>query len=188
MSIVTIVWLVKVFGNILAKYLIAWPLTPIIVLFVKRDGELPNWLYWFTTPDNPKLEEYGWIHESRPFLNESNRFKRYVNRCFWLWRNSLYGFNESVIGVELGIGREKLITVGDSTVGNLTGVQGIVKRKLYRNGTLIAWQWYWIKQLPFWKRKCIRVNLGYKLWSYGNPKYPVAHAVLSPWINKFNDS
>ena len=172
--------------NLPLKYFVAWPLTPFIVLCVNKDGELPNWLFWFTTHDNLKLQDDGWIKESRPFLNESNRFKRYINRCFWLWRNSLYGFNHSVLSLESGIGVEKLITKGDDNVGNgPAGHSGLVRRYLYRNGDLIAFQWYYVKQLKHLPRKCIRINLGWKLWAWKQGESNRMHVTLSGWLHKF---
>lgn len=164
--------------------MVAWPLTPIVVLFAKKDGWLPNWLYWFQTHDNSLDGDGGWITESRPFLRETSRLKRYVNRCFWLWRNSLYGFNESVLSVETGYGLEKLVTKGNPAVSNHPlGVPGAVKRELYRNGRLIAWQWYYIKPLFFYKKKCLRINLGWKIWDY-KPGIK-QHMATSIGFNKF---
>jgi|CXWL01.1.fsa_nt_gi hypothetical protein len=186
MIILVIKWLFLVSFNVLLKYFVAWPLTPVIVLFVNKSGELPVWLFWFTTPDNPKLQDYGWIRESRPYLHERNGYQRYVNRCFWLWRNSLYGFNESVLSIKFDADNESLVTVGNANVGNGPGgISGTVKRYLYSHGKIKAWQWYFIKQLPFCKSKCIRINLGYKLWSWGDPAYKSGHAALVCWVNKF---
>lgn len=173
-------WFILSISNLFLKYFIAWPLTPIICLFVKTDNSLPYWLYWFTTPDNPYLKDIGWITESRPFLNENNIFKRYINNCFWLWRNSLYGLNESLFSVKFRNGIIKV--VGDDNVSNGPGGKpGLVKRYYYDNNKLIAWQWYYIKKIS--SKKCLRINLGWKLFSYGNR--PEAHLALSCWINKY---
>lgn len=177
-------WFFLVIANLFLKYFIAWPLTPLIVLFVNKKGELPNWLFWFTTPDNPKLEDEGWKNGTRPFNDNSIRFNCYVNRCFWLWRNSLYGFNESVLAVDLTRDHLKLRIEGNPNVGNGPGGKsGLVKRYLVQRNKVLAWQWYYIKQLKHWPNKCIRINLGWKLFSFGNR--PKAHLAFSAWINRF---
>lgn len=182
MIYLVIKWFVLSLFNLLCKYLIAWPLTPIICLFVTENNELPNCLYWFTTPDNPHLKDAGWENESRPFINETNNFKRYINNCFWLWRNSLYGLNESLFSVKFRSGIIK--AVGDNDVSNgPLGKSGRVIRYYYENGKLLAWQYYKVKRLARWPRKCVRINIGWKLFSYGNR--PAAHLALSCWINKF---
>jgi hypothetical protein len=178
-------WFVLVIINMILKYFIAYLLTPIIVLFAKQDCNLPNWLFWFMTHDNTLDGDSGWKTESRPYLNESNRYKRYVNRCYWLWRNSLYGFDHSVLGIKYQSG-DSVQVIGDNNISNgPPGVSGTVKRYLHRDGKVIAWQWYYIRQYKKWPNKCIRVNLGNKLWgdiSVGN----VAHIAASPWfLNKF---
>lgn len=197
MLLLIIKWFFLVTFNVFLKYLVAWPITPIVVLFAQRkfviegDGSppmleywLPHWLWWFQTPDASLDGDGGWKSSSRPFLNESNRFKRYINRCFWLWRNSLYGFNEAVLSVPFGIGVEKLVTIGNPDVGNGPGGRsGTVKRYYYRNGKLEAWQYYFIRRLKRFPHKCIRVNLGWKLFSFGN-RFS-GHAALSVWVNHF---
>lgn len=177
-----------IFLDLAFKYLVAWPLTPLVVLFVNKEGELPNWLYWFTTPDNPKLEDAGWIKESRPFLQQKNRFQRYVNRCFWLWRNSGYGFSESVMAIHYQP-EDELVVKGDPNVSNgPPGVNGLVIRYLYRNKKLIAVQFYYVRRYKhFLTKKCIRVNVGWKLWSRPNG-WKYASFAFSPWfLNSFKE-
>lgn len=171
-------WFVSVVFMFFAKYLIAWPLTPIVVLFTKQDGLLPSWLAWFGTPDNSMDGDYGWRKESRFFVNESNKFKRYINRCGWIWRNSLYGFNHSVLSIKYKTGDMLLLTGHPGVSNGPPGMSGTVVRHLVRKNKIIAWQWYYIRQYKRWPGKCIRINVGYKLWSFG--ALDRAAFVLSP--------
>lgn len=181
-------WLCLVIFSQALKYCVAWPLTPIIVLFAKQ-GQLPNWLSWFGTPDNSLDGDDGWRKESRTFLNENTKLKRYINRCFWLWRNTLYGFNHAVMSLQCN-GQEMLVKRGTPNVSNGThgepGRNGFLRWYLYRNSKLIAFEWYIIYQWPFLKTKCLRILLGWKLWAWKPMQSTQCHVAFSPWIlNKF---
>jgi hypothetical protein len=178
-------WLLLVVLNLILKYFLAWPLTPIVVLFTKSNGWLPNCLYWFQTNDNSIDGDEGWISGTRPFKINTG-FRCYINRCFWLWRNSLYGFNESVLSLTYPPIRDHEI-VGDERVSNSPGFSGTVKRYLYgTNHKLLAFQFYYIKQLKRWPNKCIRINLGWKLWNVKDMNAKKAHIVLAAWVNRFS--
>jgi hypothetical protein len=51
MAWLVIKWALLSLFNLVLKYGIAWPLTPVIVLFAKPNGWLPDWLFWFQTND-----------------------------------------------------------------------------------------------------------------------------------------
>lgn len=179
-------WFVLMLLDLLIKYLIAWPLTPLIVLFADDDGKLPNWLYWFGTPDNSLDGDLGWRTESRPYIQEHSPYQRYINRCHWLWRNSTYGFGEQVLGIKYDRSAMAVWIDGDQRVSNgPPGVSGLVKRLLYCNGKVIAFQWYYIRQYKRWPDKCIRINIGWKLWSIDDPSVIAALFVFSPspWMH-----
>jgi|GEM_PF-388410 len=183
MAWLVIKWALLSLFNLVLKYGIAWPLTPVIVLFAKPNGWLPDWLFWFQTNDASLDGDEGWKNGTRPFADNSG-FCRYVNRCFWLWRNSLYGFNQSVLAVDLTRDHLKLHVIGDPSVGNGPGGKsGLVRRCLVQRGKILAWQWYYIRRLKHWPNRCIRINLGWKLFSFGNR--PKAHMALSAWVNRF---
>lgn len=180
-------WFLLLIVNLFAQYAINFPLAPVIVLFADDAGWLPNWLYWFQTPDNPLDGDPGWKTENRPYLNEANKYQRWVNRFHWLWRNSVYGFSEQVLGVPYWVLCDTLWVDGDPNVSNgPPGKSGIVRRYLTRDREnnrvpeIIAFQWYYIRQFKRWPDKCIRINIGWKLWSYTGVGTGSAQFVFSP--------
>jgi hypothetical protein len=66
---------------------LAMVLAPIVALFCKNDGYLPNWLAWFQTFDAPL--DAG-TRDGYPGFDPSG--SRWWNRTKWLWRNPAYGF------------------------------------------------------------------------------------------------
>lgn len=175
-------WFLFVLLNLSTNYLVNFPLAPIVVLFANKDGWLPKWLWWFQTPDNPLDGDRGW-QTKKPYPKEKNRYQRWVNRFSWLHRNKLYGFSEAVLSVKYNYETDHLVTVGDyANVRNTPSPakSGTVKRYLYRNNKLIAFQWYYIRQYKRWPNKCIRISLGWKLWNFENGKDKVASFAFSP--------
>lgn len=163
-------YILLVIVSLIAK-LLNYPLALIVVLFVKKDGYLPNWLSWFQTPDNPLSGDNGWYYEHWQWRFKLPRWLcNYVGRVGWLWRNSMYGFAIDVLGI-VGESNDTLVTVGNTKVSNRPMVPGMVKRYIVRGDKVIAFQWYYVKP---WKngKRCIRINLGWKLWSYN---------VFEPW-------
>lgn len=183
MTFMFLKWFVFLILN-LSTNILNFPLAPIVVLFVKKDGYLPGWLWWFQTPDNPLSGDKDWQTKYRPFLNESNIFKRWVNRFRWLYRNKLYGFNVSVMSVYFKNG-DHMTTIGDTSVKNdPVGHSGLLKRYLYNEkNKLIAFQWYYIHQYKRWPHKCIRINIGWKLWDYYTKAYSSFVFSPSPWMH-----
>jgi hypothetical protein len=138
-------------------------LNPFVVLFANDAGWLPGWLAWFQTPDNSLDGDEGWKTGHRLWRNDadvqSNRFKRYINRCLWLNRNSTMGLSISVMGSKtLGLDAIKSYwSTGDELTGNRPLHNGCVFRVL--DG---YWCFYWVRS---WNsRYCIRVLLGWKIW------------------------
>jgi hypothetical protein len=157
-------WFVFEMLSLIMQYLINLPLAPLIVLFADQYGWLPWWLSWFQTFDNDLDGDPGWQTENRPYINESNKYQRWVNRFHWLWRNSCYGFSRDVLGIRF-LPSDSIVIIGSQSVSNgPPGVNGLVKRYLYRDGKIMAFQWYYIRQYSWFPTKCIRINIGWKLW------------------------
>lgn len=174
--------LVSILGDLL-NYLLA----PVVVPFASADGWLPRWLWWFQTPDNPLDGDGGYQREHRPFLVEDNRFKRWVNRTRWLYRNSMYGFAIGVLGAKTRPG-DRLKIIGSTAVSNRPITNGLVVRKLIRDGKPIYFQWYFVRAWS--ETRCIRINLGWKLWSFKEGEAINCQLTFSPnplmgYSNKF---
>ena len=197
-------WVFFLVVNILTNYLINWPLAPIVVLFADEKGWLPWWLWYFQTPDNSlDGDEYAW-KTKKPYPKTANKYQRWVNRFSWLHRNKLYGFSAAVLSVkydrrdvhrvynlpdyvyDVSLTGQSYQRFGNRWVNSVPspGVNGTVKRFLYRDGKLIAWQIYYIRQWPKYPNKCIRLNLGWKLASWEDHNYEYASFAfsVSPWM------
>ena len=60
-------------------------LNPFAAAFADDAGNLPSWLKWFQTFDNDL--------DAGQRAGNTNFNWRYLNRVFWLYRNSAYGFD-----------------------------------------------------------------------------------------------
>ena len=136
-------------------------LTPVVVLFADESGWLPQWLSWFQTPDNSIDGDAGhferWGDSDKPL-------RRFVRRVAWLWRNCGYGFNISIIGFKPQSGDVKQV-FGDPTVGDTSGVSGVCRWTVYRDGKAVAFQYYRVRHYRiFGVWKCVRIGAGWKVW------------------------
>lgn len=87
-----------------------------------------------------------------------------MRRCAWLFRNSAYGFNYFILGVHYEAG-DLHWHEGNPEVGDLTGISGLCKWYMERNGKLICFQVYYVKHYQiFGHWKCIRAGAGWKMW------------------------
>ena len=179
-------WFLLLLLNLSTNYLINFPLAPIVVLFANKEGWLPTWLWYFQTPDNPLDGDAGW-QKKKPYPKEKNKYQRWVNRFSWLHRNKLYGFSQAVLGIKYNYDTDTFKCVGDPEIRNTPSPakSGTVRRYLFRNGKLIAFQFYYIRQYKKWPKKCIRLNIGWKLWNFENRRDYAASFVFSPspWMS-----
>ena len=141
-------------------------LTPVVVLFASDDGWLPSWLSWFQTPDNSLDGDRG--HKER-WGTSTEAWPTYVRRVAWLWRNCGYGFNINVLGFKHKEGDVKEV-IGDPTVGDKSGVSGMCRWKVFRDGKLVCFQVYLVRHYQiFGHWKCVRIGAGWKIWSEPGP-------------------
>lgn len=140
--------------------LFAKVLSPVLACFVGEDGYLPQWLYWFQTPDNSCDGDKG--HRER--WPKDGVFWTWLRRTAWLFRNSAYGFNIVAIGFKWQAGDVKTVD-GDPAVGDRSGVSGLCKWRIVRDGKAVAFQIYYVKHYRiFGTWKCVRAGAGYKIW------------------------
>lgn len=139
--------------------------SPVLAFFCDESGWLPSWLSWFQTPDNPCDGDAGHL-ERWP---RNGLFWTWVRRTAWLFRNTAYGFNIDVIGFKHQEGDVKEV-IGDPSVGDVSGVSGLCKWYVRRQGELVAFQIYYVKHYQiFGVWKCVRAGIGWKVWGSPGP-------------------
>jgi hypothetical protein len=152
----------------LAATILNYPLAPIVVLFADKQGWLPSWLWWFQTPDNSLDGDDGWKAEHRWFRYSpdiNGGWRRWVNRFRWLWRNSMHGFEQSVLGFMPGSAFAYSCS-GNQETSNRPLSNGAVCRAVINQSGKTAFQLYIVRT---WSKSfCLRINLGWKIWQ--NPK------------------
>lgn len=114
--------------------LFAKVLSPVLACFVQANGWLPDWLWMFQTPDNTNDGDAG--HRER--WPRDGVIWTWLRRTAWLFRNSAYGFNFYVLGVKY-LPTDVVTVEGDPAVGDTSGISGLCKWRLERDGKLYAW-------------------------------------------------
>ena len=132
-----------------ASYFVA----PAAVILAGDNDHLPNYLRYFDTFDNPLDGDGGW-QEKFPSLTGS-KFKRFLKRTLWLWRNAAYTFSRDVVGAKIAKEND-VICIGTKAVGNRPLHEGV----LFAYTLEGYWELYLVKQLG---SKCLRIRLGWKL-------------------------
>ena len=136
-------------------------LSPVLPFFVQGDGYLPQWLWWFQTPDNDCDGDEGhW--ERHPGTDWWSTYKR---RVAWFWRNVCYGFDIDILGAKCRL-TDTLELSGDPETDNSPLHSGWCYRELKRDGKAIYFQLYFVYAYPWTKKRCLRGNLGWKLWDF----------------------
>ena len=123
----------------------AYLLTPVIVLFCKSDGNLPDCLQWFQTFD--ATLDQGWKGGYFPVTGTPSGWELWWLRTKWLWRNPGYGF-DMLLGIQF-IPEQWTVRVWDGNVFFATTPYGGFN---YERVT------------PF------RVKLGWKAWNRFDPE------------------
>lgn len=171
--------LISVPATIIAKAF-CW----VLPFFVDEETKrLPNWLSWFMTPNtDADGDPAHW--ERHPGTDWWSTFKR---RTAWFWRNSLYGFDRQVLGIDCKT-TDVLDVQGNPFIGRRPFVPGWCYRRLYRNEKFIAFQFYFVVSWPFglFESRCWRGNLGWKLWdfSYEKEKCCMWTGMINPFFHK----
>ena len=142
-------WLILAILSIIVT-LAVMVFAPAIALFVGKDGELPKWLMWASTEDNPAIGD-ALFHANQMHWTKSY----YLYALFWLWRNPAYSF-DNYVGAKIPEGFI-YSSKGDELTGNSPLHEGWVYRRVDK-----YWQFYLVKRLT--ETKCLKLNLGWKLW------------------------
>lgn len=140
--------------------LLAILLAPVLALFVRENGYLPEWLWWFQTPDNPAIGDE--MYRSTQMAGVTSRW--WIATC-WLARNPAYGFDHAV-GAKIHRGFVYQSS-GDEGTTNSPLHEGWVYRTVTNNDLSYYWQFYLVKRLT--ATRCLKLNLGWKLWGKLEP-------------------
>lgn len=163
-------------------------LSPVIALFINKDGYLPGWLSWFQTPDNPAIGDALFQGNQMAWTKS-----RYLYGVFWAIRNPGYGY-DALAGAKVTADYrfttncpDGLEWVGDTqhgtTAWNSTRhfVEGTLFRTLETNG-VTYWEFVWIK--CWTPAKYSRIKLGWALWSpFTVGQVRNLEVTISPWMN-----
>lgn len=153
-------------------------LAPVMPFFVQEDGYLPRWLWWFQTPDNPCDGDKG--HWER--WPGTSAWATYKRRVVWFLRNVAYGFDIEVLGQKTYPG-DRLEMLGEEGVSDQPrGKSGFWLKRTY-GSRMTCWHLYYIRQWCFWPTKCLRVSIGWKLFSF-DPAAEESHQ-LTCYCNPF---
>lgn len=151
---------------------------PFVALFGNEAGYLPRWLWWFQTPDNPLDGDEGWQTKHWQWRFKLPALLRvYAGRLGWLWRNSMYGFAIDVLGAHT-LGTDLMVIYGDPLISNRPIRSGWCYRVLYRDDKPLYWQFYFVWQWS--ETRCVRINIGWKLWSFRTGQAVNCQFVFSP--------
>jgi hypothetical protein len=96
--------------------LVAYLIAPVLPLFADAEGNLPRWLHWFQTPDNPIWGDSSFA--SREAIGMS----RYRRSVAWLWRNPAQGLDSWLGAVYPSGVRPKVC--GNPRVSDVWGISG----------------------------------------------------------------
>jgi conserved hypothetical protein len=112
---------------------------------------VPKWLNWFLTHDcgiNGDSDHLKrWVGESK--------WRKFLRRTAWLWRNKGYTFDYDVCGRVIG---NTLVNKGDPETSDAKKAGYIFQYD--ENGT---WEYYLVKPYSFKKDKCLRLRFGWKI-------------------------
>lgn len=112
---------------------------------------VPKWLNWFLTHDNDIDGDQDhlkrWVGESK--------WRKFLRRTAWLWRNKGYTFDYDVCGRVIG---NTLVNKGDPETSDAKKAGYIFQYD--ENGT---WEYYLVKPYSFKQDKCLRIRFGWKI-------------------------
>lgn len=162
--------------------LLAYPLAPVAVLFVKNN-HLPDAFWFLETHDEPLLGDKGHIERWQPFVHKWGRFGIYCQRVAWLWRNKAYNFSYHVTGREMQ-GPCKVRGNPKVESGSPTLVPGYVLITTEKSWCFFAFiPWLKVGKRQFY----VRAYLGWKMKKLGNHPLIKERAMIANHINPFRN-
>jgi len=115
--------------------------SPLIALFINRNGYLPSWLSWFQTADNPAIGDAIYGNKEAAFTAKYPRWLAYYIRgVMWGCRNPAYGFsNATGLTINLDVFFMPYKVVGDENVD--IGFDEATQKPIYTLGTVYRTLW-----------------------------------------------
>jgi len=141
----------------LAILTLACILAPVLPLFAIGRETLPDWLYWFQTPDAPLDGDSGFNDPSKhPYIV---RLSQYIRRVLWLWRNPSYGFNWRYLCTHILPKEWSYSGDLDCSRSVLSDTRRSTYIMIHCDG-YFHFRWYW--KYPHID-KCIQLNMGWNM-------------------------
>lgn len=139
-------------------------ITPFLPLFATKEAKLPVWLNWFMTPDEDLDGDAGWKSQHSLWLEKlPASMQTYWKRVFWLYRNPLYNFSISVLGVSKDPANPPVLIQGEGF-----DTKGTFKSRY--------WMVYFMRDNQTTKRR-FKVYIGWKLKTDSFDKYQFAFLI-----------
>ena len=147
-------------------------LAPFFSLFVDENGNLPDGLSWFQTPDSNMFGMYGDAGFLQEHKDDTHTWLgRWWVCTLWQWRNTAHGFSVYVLGVD---DRDKpLETVWEAGDGDL--------KKYFKIVAGIGFDFKGSVKYPFVAYR-LRWRLGWKLHQDPNNKAQYVFSI-SPFMS-----
>ena len=193
MILASIKWLLLALGGLvvtLVHVVFFW----LISLFAIRTGNLPKYLAWFQTPDNPAIGDGSFQEKQMPWTKKlPARLSRYFLAMGWALRNPAYGYDKWA-GTDIPVEKVRYVSTGAELVdifrdskGKCIVIEGTITRKLEVD-TLVYFQYTRLHRWFFNPNKAYRVSIGWTLtpWMISTGHINL-NTTINPWLDCTND-
>lgn len=163
--------------------------SPIIALFIGRDGYLPWWLSWFQTPDNPAIGDAAFQRNQMAWtLKLPAWLARYCLGVGWALRNPAYGYDQwagfvaSRQLIYTASGNEQ-VNLFRSANGQCTVIEGYVFRQVIAAD---GKDYFQLTILRRWSAsRAWRISFGWTLsaWDRRPGNVCRVNTTINPWMD-----
>lgn len=163
---------------------------PLIALFI-RDGQLPVWISWFQTADNPACGDQAFQDNQIPWTKSLPRWLgQYVLGIGWAIRNPGYGYDHWA-GVEIQIcfeyssSGDESVNIGRTPDGVCHVTEGVVKRHLFNGDGKEYFQYTRLQRWWFYPDRAWRISFGWCLYAEGMKVVQRRNLAftINPWMD-----
>ncbi|WP_035383992.1 hypothetical protein [Ferriphaselus sp. R-1] len=165
-------------------------MSPLIALFIGRDGYLPGWLTWFQTHDNPAIGDKAFQSNQMPWtLVLPGWLARYFLGIGWALRNPAYGYDRWA-GFEVKNDNRLYAASGNEGVDIYRDAQGkchVVEGWCLREVIIDCDKYYFqFTVLRRWSTsRAWRVSIGWTLskWELRRGNVCRLNTTINPWMD-----